>query len=170
MAHANVSAIVGYEFVKMHQRKVDFDAFALHQHNFYFFFFFMFHCIRFVCIAAVGFAVFVIIHIEKLLFEWKWASTECKIKKSITLNMYNCGWQRFSLKVCNWQSFARNYAMASRWKAKHYYHIWCVCVCAFMPEKHLITEFMHVSFFARNYYHVVAVRSTWKIWLFWTIC
>lgn len=76
---------------------------------------------------------------------------------------------KISLKVCNWQSFGEKLL----WHSVQGENIIITFGCAFVQEKYLITEFMHVSSLCPNIIVVVAVCvcvvRLKKIWYFWTI-
>lgn len=92
-------------------------------------------------------------------------------KLSITLHIYTSSWQRFRLKVCNWQSFA------SRKLWWHFVgsvpfrfisfgliqgktllsHLVCL---HFRLEMYLIAKFMHVSYCIAANIIVVVARAT----------
>lgn len=72
-----------------------------------------------------------------------WKREEKKINNIKHLHL---GLTKISLKVCNWQSFVRNYCgILVQGK-----NIIITFGCAFAQEKYLITEFMHVSSSATN--------------------
>lgn len=141
----------------MHQRKVDFDAFALHQHAF-----FMFHCIRIVphlsCCCSRFFPRCCSHRkndcLSKTERQRKTEGARAHAQKINNIKHVQLWLTKIFAESLQLAKFCKRNYYGIALKAKHYYHIW---LCAFVPEKHLITEFMHVSFFSRNYYHVAAV-------------
>lgn len=74
-------------------------------------------------------------------------------KKSITLNIYTCGWQRFRWKFEIGKVFGEIIVAFRSWR-----YIIITFGCAFAQEKYLIAQFMHVSSFATNIIVVCCVR------------